>query len=309
MYDLRPSKQIERKLVFDTIAAAAHEAGPCIDLPFIGMGGFRFVDFIVANKYLGLHNFISIEHDNDIIARCEYNKPFNTLEVCNKSVRDFLLEGSARRQAVVWFDYECGLSENLKDEIQLLTSTVHGGSYVFITCKGIPERSLTGQGPKQVRKHYEEQLGSFALAFPDDAYSRKSYTSTAARLLRNLMADGFSARSGFSFSPYLRLVYADSNPMVTVGGYFGATDKTAAVVGAIESRFPFLKPADADFVYDVGGFNLTEPERRLFNRAALAPAGANVDADKLRLLGFKDDEINTYRHLMRYVPHYFEALL
>jgi hypothetical protein len=307
MYDLRPSKQIERKLVFDTIAITSRwDVGDA--LPFIGMGGFRFVDFIVAHKYLGTRSFISIEHDSGIIKRCEYNKPFNNIEIRNETVHEFLLAGGARKRAIVWLDYECGLTENLLDELQILTGTVGPGSYVFVTCKALPDRSLSGLGPKRVKRFYEDQLGAFASSFGETDYSRKKYSNTAARLLSNMISDGFAGRTDGVFSPYLRLIYNDSNPMATVGGFFGLKDRTEEAATIVARRFPFLQPANTDHIYDVGAFNLTEAERRLFNRAALAPQGESEDSGKLSALGFGQEEVRTYRDLMRYVPHYFEAL-
>jgi hypothetical protein len=309
MYDLRPSKQIERKLVFDTIGNCARHVPDIASLPFIGMGGFRFVDFLVANKAVSTSTFISIEHDSDIVPRCEYNKPFTSITVRNESVHDFLISGGTKSRAVVWLDYESGLTEDMLDEIQILTGTIPPGSFVFVTCKALPDRSLRGKGQKRTREYYQDQLGTFALNFPEEAYSKNNFPSTAARLLRNILADGFSGRSEGEYLPYLRLIYSDSNPMATVGGYFGLPGSSNDVLASIDAAFPFLRSPQHDFVYDVGDFNLTEGERRLFNRAALAPFGPSVDMGVLHALGFGFEDVQTYRDLMRYVPRYFEAYL
>src|SRR5215469_3114330 len=75
-YDIRPSKQVERRIILDMLLTAAASGFPIAKSKYVGMGGVKFFDFIMFHRYLGLKEFISLEHDSDLLARCNFNKPF-----------------------------------------------------------------------------------------------------------------------------------------------------------------------------------------------------------------------------------------
>ena len=61
--------------------------------------------------------------------------------------------------------------------------------------------------------------------------------------------------------------------------------------------------------YQIKKFDLTERERRLFDRAATATRSNAREIGELRRLGFEADELQRYRELLRYRPRYVETLL
>ena len=61
-YDLRPSKQIERKMMLDSFGAALESGFPISEYRYVGMGGNRFYDFMLVHKFLGIEQMTSLEH-------------------------------------------------------------------------------------------------------------------------------------------------------------------------------------------------------------------------------------------------------
>src|SRR4051812_13576235 len=105
-YDVRPNKQIERKILFETIRTAELAGVEVASLPYIGLGGFRFTDFVAAKRILGTSSFVSLERDKSLYPRCEFNKPFESVSVRNVSAQDFLTNNGLSAPAVVWLDFE-----------------------------------------------------------------------------------------------------------------------------------------------------------------------------------------------------------
>jgi hypothetical protein len=112
-YDIRPSKQLERRLILDLLLVALGLGLPVPECTYVGMGGFKFFDFIMFNRYIGLKKLVSIEHDQAILERCHFNKPFEHLEVFSGELTEFIDDFSDKSPHIVWFDYDWGLTSNL----------------------------------------------------------------------------------------------------------------------------------------------------------------------------------------------------
>lgn len=309
-YDLRPSKQIERKIVFECLQAAKATGVPVSELPYVGMGGVRYIDFLLANKLLGIQRFKSVEHDQSIVERCEYNKPFQSLSVFDGTSADFIDQVGFPQSSVVWFDYERGVSADLKDDMIKMAGAISPRSFIFVTATAELPAAL--KAIKGLPKRLEALLADIAplgAELTSDDLNVNGFEGTAARILLAALTFGFSGRLDGEFKPFLRLNYKDSTWMTTVGGYFGPAAEGETVLSAVEGACGFLRPKQRSFVYQVQQFNITDAERRLFDRASLSDKGRRSERMRLKRLGFRVEEIDQYRELMRFIPRYFEALI
>jgi hypothetical protein len=309
-YDLRPGKQIERRIVLDTLQAAKSAGMHLEKLRLIGMGGVRYIDFLLANKVVGIKQFTSIEHDEELLARCEFNKPFHDLDVYFGSASQFISEVGFNAPNVIWFDFEQGISRDLSDDMIALSSAVKPGTFVYITATAeLPEKLKKINGlPKrleQIQGDIDPLGGSLGVA----DMSPSGFPTVAARLLRSFLAFGFTGRSDGVFFPFLRLNYKDTTWMTTVGGYFGSPEEVQKLREAFRGRSDFLKPDSDQFVYTIEQFNITDAERRLFDRAAIARKSRRSEKSALRKLGFRESILLQYPDLMRFIPRYFESVL
>src|SRR5712692_6704606 len=79
-YSLRPSKSIQRQLVFDGVRFL-QDVMELDRLAYIGFGSIWFTDFVLAHKVLRIDDMVSIE-DNDIgYLRAKFNSPYSTVRV------------------------------------------------------------------------------------------------------------------------------------------------------------------------------------------------------------------------------------
>ncbi len=309
-YDLRPGKQIERRIVLETLQGANAAGFRIRDFPLIGMGGVRFIDFLLANRVLGMQKFISLEHDDKLVPRCEFNKPFQDFEIFRGTSDEYIETIGFNKQCVIWFDHERGLSKDLRDEMVTLASNVVPGSFIFITATAeVPARIRRIERLEKRLSQICADLEPFGSDLSIEDLKDDGFHIPAARILRRALSFGFAGRGDGVFFPYIRLNYKDTIWMMTVGGYFGSPQDVTRLETEISSRCPFLRPTLEEFVYVVEQFNITDAERRLFDRASVSGKSRRSERIALRKLGFRASAVDQYRELMRFIPRYFESVL
>ena len=79
-YSLRPSKTIQRALVFAGVRALQSQM-QLENLVYIGFGSIWFTDFTLAHKELLVDEMISIEAHEVGFRRAEFNRPFSGIRV------------------------------------------------------------------------------------------------------------------------------------------------------------------------------------------------------------------------------------
>ena len=90
-FSLRQNKSIERLIVFDGLRRIIDTCA-LEDLIYIGLGSVWFTDFILAHRNLGIETMFSIEQDDIVFKRAEFNKPYRTLEVIHGESQDVVPE-------------------------------------------------------------------------------------------------------------------------------------------------------------------------------------------------------------------------
>lgn len=309
-YDIRPGKQTERRIVFETLDAA-HEAGIAVrNLPMVGMGGVRFIDFILANKLLGTSRFHSIEHDENIVPRCEFNKPFGRIKMYKGSSSDFISEVGFAEPTFVWFDYEQSLSLDMHNEIVDLTAAIKPGSFVLITLSGeMPERWAKIAKTRARKEAVDAELGQIVATLGAEDFDKSNFRFTAVRMIESFLKFGLAGRADGEWLPFLKLIYKDSVWMVTIGGFFGEPAEGRRIAAVLRRRCSYISPCLKGHSFQIEQFNITESERRLFDHAALPAARRSQARRRLEGLGFSRSTIKQYTQLMRFIPRYFESLI
>jgi hypothetical protein len=309
-YDIRPGKQIERRLVLHTVQLASAIGIDVRSLPLFGMAGFRFIDFLLANRVLGTTKFTSIEHDKDILDRCKFNKPFAKMEVYDGTASQFVTERGFRTPAIIWFDYEAGVNADLREEMSALASEVRPGTFVFITATAeLPQRFGKVKRLEDRLTVLCEELTPLGVDATADQMTVQEFIKVSPQIFMSALMSGFSRRADGVFSPYFRLCYKDSTWMLTVGGFFGEPGTVVKFETILREQCAFLKPNDPGFVFYVEQFNLTDAERRLLDRATIAPRRNSKERRKARAIGVRESVIEQYADLMRFIPRYFESLI
>jgi hypothetical protein len=309
-YDIRPSKQLERRIILDMLMMAGACGLPVGKSTYVGMGGIKFFDFIMFYRYLALKKYISVEHDQSLLARCNFNKPFANIKMYDGAFSDFILEFHERGPHVFWIDYDYGLTQDLKDDILSLGSKLPPDSFLLLTVDGEPNKAMAKSSSEKRMDALQAQLGYFmgqkALKDFEDDYFRFMVADVLIRIIRF----AFNARPDGIFFPILKIIYKDSSWMVTIGGVFSQPGQASVFLQEWRGRMDFIPKYDNDKFFELPRFNITDAERRLLDtlttksRRSRSPGSVPVQLTKL---GFDRKFVMNYQRLIRYIPRYFEA--
>lgn len=224
-YSLRPSKSIQRHVVFDGVKML--QAHLDLDkLMYIGFGSIWFTDFVIAHRVLGVDDMISIEGNEVGYKRALFNSPYATVRVEHGMSgevlpRLFADEGIRNRPWLIWLDYDYELDESVRDDIRAVIENAPVNSILLATFNGHEMGyGRTPERPDRLR----DLLGALV---PDDlpkaACKDDRMQDTLADLslgyMRSVAVE--VARPG-GFVPAFRAIYRDGAPMVTVGGILPA---------------------------------------------------------------------------------------
>ncbi|MGN6705565.1 MAG: O-methyltransferase [Rhodanobacter sp.] len=308
-YEIRPCKQTERRLLLDYLACAKSAGLPVATMPYIGMGGIKFYDFILMHKFVGVSAMTSLEHDAKVMPRCEFNRPYEFITVINKTCGDYLSEVSNDdlAPATFWLDYDGDLSDEVKADIQQLGTKVKSESLIFVTvASGVP-LDLVDQNENMRLASLREQFGDYALSVTLEDVENSNFPTAIYKILVRVLKSSFAARTDCKLDLSFQVAYSDGKQMLTVGGLFAAPATIGKMNAALAATLPFLS-SDLAEPFWIVRHNLSERERTLFDFASTTPDGSPA-RERLLELGFKEKEIQEFTKLMRFVPRYFEAII
>ena len=187
-YSLRPSKSIQRAIVFDGVRKLQSHLD-LDQLIYVGFGSIWFTDFVMAHKLVGIEDMVSIEKHEVGFRRAVFNSPFATVDVklgLSSTVLPSLYddEGFRRRPWMIWLDYDSELGESLRDDARSVIENVPENSLLLLTFNGNEKnygdppdrpdrlRDLLGKVvPDELSKdackgaRMQETLANFAIAY------------------------------------------------------------------------------------------------------------------------------------------------
>jgi hypothetical protein len=232
-FSLRQNKSIERAIVFDCISSVMR----LLELRnpvYVGFGSVWFSDFILAHRLLGIRDMVSIERDEIIFKRAEFNRPYKTLEVKQgesaEVIPDLLKRPSlASRPWIIWLDYDNEMNEVKLGELVRLIQILPPNSFLITT--------FSAQAGKygKIADRAEFINGLFGNAAPEneDPLDYRSQNTLMGILAesteRYLLSQAISSGRRGSPVPAIRLIYRDSMPMVTVGSILPAPENYDSV--------------------------------------------------------------------------------
>lgn len=220
-YSLRPSKNIQRQLVFGGVRHLQSHMD--MDrLVYVGFGSIWFSDFLIAHKALGINDMVSIEAHEIGYKRARFNVPYATVEVMHGPSDEvlpqlYIDERLRGRPWLVWLDYDYELNEAVRGDLRSVIENVPANSVFVVTFNG--QESKYGSAPERPER-LRQLLGavvpdSLSKAQCKDEAMQETLASLTLDYMTSVAAD--LARPG-GFVPAFRIIYRDNAPMVTVGG-------------------------------------------------------------------------------------------
>jgi hypothetical protein len=276
---------------------------------YLGFGGFKFYDFEMVFRHLGIRKMTSVELDETLIPRCKYNKPFEFIEMEIGKFSDYLDRAFFKTPMIAWLDYDSPLSKNVVDDILSLGGRVPVGSFVFVTIDGRMPRGLKLLPSEQQVADLREELQSFALDPQATDMEIDNFPNYAERVVWAALNSAFSARSDGVVVPLIRVFYDDTTLMITVGACLCPEAVAVKFAQRMKQEFNFLLPRAGRSPYHIPPFNFTIRERYLLDAAATA----NVESDEIRKalkrLGISRAQVAEYKRMVRFVPKYVESYI
>lgn len=298
-YSLRPSKSIQRQLVFDG-AKQILDSATLSGAIYVGFGSIWFTDFMMAHKALKVSRSVSIESHEVGFARAKFNAPYATVDVVHgmsTAVLPRLLSDAELIQKpwMIWLDYDFALAESMIDDIQLVVEGAPENSLFLITFSGLEHKY--GKPADRVAR-LKQLLGSVV---PDNLSREACKNDELLRTLADLTLARMSsvaqsaARPG-GFLPAFRIFYKDGTPMITVGGVLPAAGSAGSIQALVARQDWPCHPREM----------ISAPHLTFKEAAALQsklPTGQALTRDIVQALGFdlEDRQIAAFEeHYLRY---------
>lgn len=302
-YDLRPAKQVERRMMIDTMMRLAEAGFPIADYQYVGMGSIFFVDYVLFHRYLGLTKLISVEYDASIEKRVSFNAPFKLVDIEIASIGDVVAQLDRDLCHILWLDYDARIHADMLSDVVLACHRLSPGSILMVTVDA--ERPKHGEGPKDWMQYYRERVGGyFELGWDARDFTPSRLPETSFAILLNAVRRGLVARSNTHFLPLFKFVYADGHNMITLGGVIGTDTEKRKLQSAGLDELPFAKLNPEDEPYRIRVPTLTRKERLHLDSQMPCEDDWSPSAFEL-----KKEDVLSYREVYRYYPIYAELLL
>ncbi len=307
-YGLRPSKSIQRQLVFNGIHSL--QALMKLDMPlYVGLGSVSFTDFSLAHRLLQIRDMVSIESKKIGYRRAKFNSPYATIKVLygvTEKVLPELLDCSEaiNRPWILWLDYDCEFCEDVRDDIRLIIERVPENSIVLFTFNGNEMRygRKPAQRPERLQTLFEDVVPDSLSA---NACKKGKIEVNLANFAINFMkatAANMSRPGGFV--PAFNILYSDSASMITVGGVLPNNSLVDTVNDFLQSCAWECCPSEP-----IIAPNLTVKEALALQ--SLLPNGAGISKNDVRNLGFdlEEEHVRVYEKYYREYPTYAQVLI
>jgi hypothetical protein len=305
-YNLRPAKQTERRLLLNFLKCVNQVGLLISEYRYVGMGGTMFYDFHLMHRFLGINKMLSLERDVKMYARARFNRPYDFITVKNETVADFLAGDASDLATIFWLDYDDGLGPDITADITSLGTKMKVGEFAFVTVYAQPPGILEKQKARERLEYFQEYIGDFSANLDVSDMENAAFPMTVHRVLMAAFRNAFAAREGASFQPLFQVQYRDSTQMVTVGGCLCPKEHASGIAARVRSDLPFLSK---DRLYRIRSLHLTDPERVLFDIAVTRRTAESGQTRKLKSLGFRKQDFDAYRDLIRFLPRYYESII
>ncbi|MCX6600756.1 MAG: hypothetical protein NT025_04245 [bacterium] len=300
-YDLRPAKQVERKMLIDGLQNLTHAGFDIAGYQYTGLGSTYFVDFILFHKLLGMSNMLSVEHDWRIKKRVRFNRPFRSVRIKIGKIGDVIPELPLSRKHLLWLDYDFALNADVLDDVFLAASRLTRGSILLVTVDVEPPSD--NEDAVEVMKYYEDASG---LYFPSDAivadFAKSRLKFINVKIIENALLAGVAPRN-IEFIPLFNFSYRDGHAMITVGGMIGGDAERRLIRKSQITKEPYYCNNFRTRRCEIVVPRVTRKERYYLDAAM--PCAKNWKPKEFEL---RKKDIEAYRKIYRFFPSYAELL-
>lgn len=315
-YHLRPNKFVERQLFFEALKLVDRWQ-PIEAYCYISMGGRFLEDFRQIHSAFNIKKLISIEADQHICSRQEFNRPIGSLRCLHMTSGDLItnfdetIEDFASYNQIVWLDYaDAGQRFAQLGELESLVRKLGNRDIIKITLNA----SLSTLGtplslrPEELQEHRfsnaRSKLGNDYLP-SNTLFSAKDMTNEGfgkilTHAVQNALKRGLKGR-GLIAVPLSSFLYNDQHQMLTYSAVLLAENDQPEF-------FEKTKIKDWEFyIEDNAPRYIRVPDLSLKERLTIDAMSFIKTAEEIHnLLGFKFDkeDSSSLEVLQNYIKHY-----
>ena len=302
-YDLRPAKQVERRMLVDAFQRLTQAGFKIRDYQYTGFGGIYFVDFIIFHTLLGISKMVSIEHDESIENRVKFNCPFKCVEVINDLSTNIIPTLTQDEKHILWLDYDYSVTSAILEDVYLAGSQLSCGSILLITVDVEPPDKESDE-PKASQEYFNNEAGKYTGTLSVSEFTKSELPNTNKSVLIQALKDGMSGRTEIEYVPMFHFQYADGHKMLTIGGVIGSSIEKQVLHNMNIEGAKYLRTKPDSEPYEIKVPPFTRKERYLLD--SHMPCGDGWQPDNFE---FPVEHIEIYREIYRYLPVYAELLV
>jgi len=309
-YALRPAKNVQRKMICDSLRGLAHIAD-VNSYRYIGFGSPYFSDFILFHKQLGIQDMISIERDEAKQRRFDFNIPFSCVKMkYGPSIAVLPGIEDWDKRTILWLDYDGPLSRDMLADVETFLAKAVSGSVIIVSVEVDPGKEAG---------NWKDALADLKRRLPDQSVpgglkARDLAGWGLSGVVRGIVDDhiramlkqrnGGSGRKGeLLYRQLFNFQYADGAKMLTVGGLL----YDSGLAGARACRFDPSFTRDGSDAFTIQVPKLTNREIRYLDSLlpnAVARLSEHPDAQHIPV-----EDLDDYQEIYRFFPTFSEAEL
>lgn len=302
-YSLRPSKSIQRGLIFDGLRAIKERLALSNPV-YVGLGSVWFSDFLMAHSTLDVWDMVSIEANDIAFERAKFNCPFATVDVrkgeAGVVIPDLKHDAKyGQRPWIVWLDYDYELNESVCQDVAFLNRNAPENSVVIFTFNA--HEGNYGSPVDKRRSRIIELLGRVVSDDEPKIDFKNKHGNLEKRLAKGvidyMVSDAVKCGREGGVVPAFNLRYRDGSPMVTVGGILPSKQNRAAAEELVESeRWDYISEAL------IAAPNLTMLE--VAHLQKLLPSEVPLTRRAVQDLGFdlNEEQVQSFQKYYKYFP-------
>jgi len=322
-YHLRQNKAIDRYAFIELLSILDRYCN--IDrYHYIGFGGHSLEDFKYIHSRFAITDMTSIEQDEDVHKRQEFNQPYNCIKCLLKSSNEFIDEFQADQETIIWLDYTKPSQirsqvEEIKSivnklaplDIVKITLNAHASAYHEAPKgKGITNKDIVQERIKKLK----DKLGDlFPLAdISPDMMTEPRFTDALCLIIKYAIESSLSGSSNV-FQPLALFSYADGHRMLTITGIILDINKVDDFLQKTNIKSWKLSSIAWGKPHSINIPDLTMRER-LYIDSLLPHATAEEITEKLGFLFHEDEEVSlemlkTYVLFYRQSPYFSRIIM
>lgn len=311
-YDLRPRKQVERRMMAHVLQLLAEAGFPISTYRYAGFGAFFFMDFILFRRLLGINDMVSIEHDLDSAKRVRFNCPYKDIEVKFLSSSVYIAEMSRDKPHILWLDYDGPVTHDDLADLESAAALLSPGSILVATFD--VDFDKAGDFVKDVENskramawlnRFQSECGDlFDPTWNIDDFSASAIHRRTITVAENAILTGLNMREEITFEPLFNFLYADGHEMLTIGGVISSKREKRNLRTIEWEALPFVRRDLALVPFKIEVPVLTRKERLHIDPHMPCEQGWVPDDFEI-----DPEAIQDYCSVYRYCPLYAELLL